>query len=191
MTRDFLTKIKAFWLAVAVAGKILNAIECISAQDPGSEKRVKLDNVEGIVELRNVKHIHPSRLEVCVLDDASPVVPAGKTAALVSALGSGKSPIIGLIERFYEPVGGQVLLDGHDISTSNLRCLRRQRSPIHQEPVLFNISIFENIGHGLIGTSYENASRESPMKLIVKAANKANVRDFIFSTPQRIRDVGW
>jgi ATP-binding cassette, subfamily B (MDR/TAP), member 1 len=110
-------------------------------------------------------------------------VPAGKTTALVGASGSGKSTIIGLIERFYEPVGGEIFLDGHEISTLNLRWLRRQVSLVNQEPVLFNTSIFENIGHGLTGTPYENTSGAGRMVLIVRAAKKANAHDFISALP--------
>jgi ATP-binding cassette subfamily B (MDR/TAP) protein 1 len=118
-----------------------------------------------------------------VIDDVSLVVPAGKTTALVGASGSGKSTIIGLIERFYEPVGGEIFLDGNEISTLNLRWLRRQMSLVNQEPVLFNTTIFENIGHGLTGAPYENASRAARMVLIVRAAKKANAHDFISALP--------
>ena len=68
-------------------------------------------------------------------------VPAGQTVALVGESGSGKSTVIGLIERFYDPLAGQVLLDGLDIRTLNLHWLREQIGLVDQEPVLFNLTV--------------------------------------------------
>ncbi|KAI4107579.1 MAG: hypothetical protein L6R37_001539 [Teloschistes peruensis] len=175
---------QAFTTSVAAAGKIFNTIDRNSPLDPKSEAGEKLDYVKGVVELRNIKHIYPSRSEVVVMKDVSLVVPAGKTTALVGASGSGKSTIIGLVERFYDPVGGQVFLDGHDISTLNLRWLRQQISLVSQEPTLFGTTIYCNIRHGLIGTKYEDASPEEQKELIVKAAKMANAHDFVSGLPE-------
>lgn len=112
------------------------------------------------------------------------VIPAGKVTALVGASGSGKSTIIGLVERFYDPVGGQVFLDGHDISTLNLRWLRENISLVSQEPVLFGTTIFGNVCHGLIGTKWENASEEEKRDLVVKACIMSNADGFIRSLPE-------
>ena len=117
------------------------------------------------------------------MEDVSLLVPAGKTTALVGASGSGKSTIVGLVERFYDPVGGQVLLDGHDISTLNLRWLRQQIALVQQEPILFSQTIRENIKNGLIGSKYENEPSERQEQLIIEAAKKANAHDFISSLP--------
>ena len=68
-------------------------------------------------------------------------MPAGRTVALVGESGSGKSTVIGLIERFYDPVSGQVLLDGVDIRGLNLRWLREQLGLVGQEPILFNLTV--------------------------------------------------
>src|SRR5947209_20068623 len=100
------------------------------------------------------------------MEDISLVVRAGKTTALVGASGSGKSTIVGLVERFYDPVGGQVLLDGHSIRDLNLRWLREHISLVQQEPVLFNTTIYENVAYGLIGTAHEFASDEKKRELI-------------------------
>lgn len=112
------------------------------------------------------------------------IIPAGKVTALVGASGSGKSTIIGLVERFYDPVGGQVFLDGHDISTLNLRWLRENISLVSQEPVLFGTTIFGNVCHGLIGTKWENASEEEKRDLVVKACIMSNADGFIRSLPE-------
>ncbi|KAL8673835.1 MAG: hypothetical protein Q9168_001747 [Polycauliona sp. 1 TL-2023] len=175
---------QAFTTSVAAAGKIFNTIDRISPLDPKSEKGDKLDKVEGTIELRNIKHIYPSRAEVVVMEDVNLIVPAGKTTALVGASGSGKSTIVGLVERFYDPVGGQVYLDGHKVSSLNLRWLRQQMSLVSQEPTLFGTTIYGNIQHGLIGTKHENASSEVQKDLITNAAKMANAHDFVSGLPE-------
>jgi ATP-binding cassette subfamily B (MDR/TAP) protein 1 len=145
---------------------------------------VKLDKVDGTIRLKGIKRVYPSRPEVVVMDDVSLTIPAGKTTALVGASGSGKSTIIGLVERFYAPMEGTVYLDGVDISTLNLRWLRQQISLVSQEPTLFGTTIYENIRHGLIGTRWENEDAEQQRVLIYEAARKANAHDFITSLPE-------
>jgi ATP-binding cassette, subfamily B (MDR/TAP), member 1 len=131
--------LQAIATAVAAAGKIFQTIDRDSPLDPSSDSGEILASVRGNIELRNVKHIYPSRPDVVVMNDVSISVPAGKTTALVGASGSGKSTIIGLVERFYNPVQGQILLDGHDIQGLNLRWLRQQIALVSQEPVLFDV----------------------------------------------------
>ncbi|KAL9612736.1 MAG: hypothetical protein Q9167_002675 [Letrouitia subvulpina] len=174
---------QAFTTSVAAAGKIFNTIDRISPLDPKSDKGLTLKHVQGTVELKHVKHIYPSRAEVVVMEDVNLIAPAGKTTALVGASGSGKSTIIGLVERFYDPVGGQIYLDGHEISTLNLRWLRQQISLVSQEPTLFNTTIFHNIKHGLIGTNYEDADPEKQQELVIDAAKMANAHDFVSGLP--------
>lgn len=173
-----------FASGVAAASKIYATIDRNSPIDPLSEEGETLDHVEGTVELRHVKHIYPSRAEVVVMDDVNLVIPAGKTTALVGASGSGKSTIVGLVERFYDPVGGQVLLDGHDLSTLNLHWLRRQIALVQQEPILFSQTIRENIRNGLIGSKYAEEPEEQQTARIIEAAKKANAHDFISSLPE-------
>ncbi|TAQ87981.1 hypothetical protein B7494_g3666 [Chlorociboria aeruginascens] len=175
---------QAFTTAVSAAAKIFNTIDRISPLDPTSDVGEILEHVEGTVELRHIKHIYPSRPEVTVMQDVSLIIPAGKKTALVGASGSGKSTIVGLVERFYDPVGGQVLLDGHDVSTLNLRWLRQQIALVSQEPTLFGTTIFENIRHGLIGTKYEHENEDVQKKLIYEAARMANAHDFITALPE-------
>lgn len=175
----------AFTTAISAAAKIYNTIDRDSPMNPSDDKGLKLDRVEGTIELRNIKHIYPSRPEVTVMEDVSLVIPAGKKTALVGASGSGKSTIVGLVERFYTPVAGQVLLDGHDIEELNLRWLRSQISLVAQEPVLFGTSIMNNILHGLIGTEHENASDEKKKELAIEAAKMANAHDFIMGLPEQ------
>lgn len=175
---------QAFTTSVAAAAKIFNTIDRASPLNPMDDKGEKLDHVEGTVELKNIRMIYPSRAEVVVMQDVSLKVPAGKTTALVGASGSGKSTIVGLVERFYDPVGGEVYLDGHEVSKLNLRWLRQQISLVSQEPTLFGTTIFGNIQHGLIGTKYEHAEIEQQEELIVAAAKMANAHDFVIGLPE-------
>ncbi|PWY70198.1 P-loop containing nucleoside triphosphate hydrolase protein [Aspergillus heteromorphus CBS 117.55] len=175
---------QAFTNAVAAAVKIYGTIDRLSPLDPYSEEGEKLEHFEGAIEFRDIKHIYPSRPEVTVMDGVSLRIPAGKTTALVGPSGSGKSTVVGLVERFYFPVGGSVLLDGHDISTLNLRWLRQQISLVSQEPVLFGTTIYQNIRYGLIGTKFENESEEKIRELIENAARMANAHDFVTALPE-------
>ena len=174
---------QSFTTAISAAAKIFNTIDRVSPLDPTSDAGIILEHVEGTLELKNIKHIYPSRPEVTVMQDVSLMIPAGKNTALVGASGSGKSTIVGLVERFYDPVGGQVFLDGHDVSTLNLRWLRQQISLVSQEPTLFGTTIFENIAHGLIGTKFENEEGDRKRDLVVEAAKMANAHDFISGLP--------
>lgn len=175
---------QAFTTALGAAAKIYNTIDRVSALDSSSEQGNKVEKVEGHIRLENVKMIYPSRPDVTVMNGVSLDIPAGKTTALVGASGSGKSTIIGLVERFYEPVQGTVYLDGHDITTLNLRWLRQQISLVSQEPTLFGTTIYENIRHGLVGTKHEHASAEKQKELIEAAAVKAFAHDFITALPE-------
>ena len=176
--------VQAFTTSVAAAGKIFSTIDRVSPLDPMTTVGKTLDSVEGVVELRHIKHIYPSRPEVVIMEDVNLVVPAGKTTALVGASGSGKSTIVGLVERFYDPVGGEILLDGHNVQDLNLRWLRHQMALVSQEPTLFGTTIYDNIRYGLIGTKYEEESQETQKKLIEEAAKMSNAHDFITGLPE-------
>ena len=176
--------VQAFAGALAAAKKIYATIDRESPINPSNDEGKFLEDVSGELELRNVKHIYPSRPEVVVMEDSSLKILPGKTTALVGASGSGKSTIVGLALRLYDPVGGQVFLDGVDVRDLNVRFLRRQLSLVSQEPTLFGTSIFENISHGLIGTDSEHAANDKKKELVIDAAKMANAHDFITQLPE-------
>ena len=176
--------IGAFTSAMASAARIFSMIGRKSPIDPTSDDGHTLDEVTGAIEFRNVKHIYPSRPKVVVAENLNITFPPGKTTAVVGASGSGKSTIIHLIERFYDPVNGAVLLDGQDIQSLNLRWLRRQIRLISQEPMLFDTTISQNIEQGLIGAQYEKMSSEEKQHIVEEAAKWANAHDFIVHLPQ-------
>jgi ATP-binding cassette subfamily B (MDR/TAP) protein 1 len=175
---------KALTSAVAAARDIFATIDRSSPIDPTSAGGYKLDTVKGRIEFRNVKYIYPSRPDVVILDGINLVAPSGKTTAIVGASGSGNSTLIGLLERFYDPVDGEVLLDGYNIMSSNLKWFRQQMSLVQQESVLFATSIFNNIKYGLIGTEYEHASEEKVVEMV------ENAGEFHFSCPLRLLKAG-
>ncbi|GAQ08512.1 leptomycin B resistance protein pmd1 [Aspergillus lentulus] len=174
---------QALSTAVAAATKLYSTIDRQSPLDASLDKGITLGHVRGNIVLQNIRHVYPSRPEVIVAHDLSVYIPAGKTTAFVGPSGSGKSTVIGLIERFYSPVAGNILLDGHDIQHLNLRWLRQQMSLVSQEPRLFAASIAENIRVGLIGSKHEHEPPQQIQKRIEDAARMANAHDFIMALP--------
>jgi ATP-binding cassette subfamily B (MDR/TAP) protein 1 len=182
---------QAFNTAVAGARALYATIDRRSPLDPEAEDGEKLENFEATIELRNVSHVYPTRPDVLVMEDANLRIPARKTTAIVGASGSGKSTVIALLERFYDPTAGEVLLDGRNIQELNLRWLRQQFSLVSQEPTLFATTVAANIEQGLIGTANEHLSKKEIRALVEKAAKAANAHDFITQLPKGYEaDVG-
>ena len=100
----------AFAKAKVAAAKIYSIIDHKPSVDRNSESGSELESVTGLVELKNVDFAYPSRPDVRILDNFSLTVPAGKTIALVGSSGSGKSTVVSLIERFYDPNSGNNFL---------------------------------------------------------------------------------
>ncbi|KAJ9684175.1 hypothetical protein PVL29_016590 [Vitis rotundifolia] len=153
---------------------VFEIIDRVPNIDPDDNLAMKPPNVFGTIELKNVDFCYPTRPEVLVLSNFSLKVSGGQTVAVVGVSGSGKSTIISLIERFYDPVAGQVFLDGRDLKSYNLRWLRNHLGLVQQEPIIFSTTIRENIIY-----ARHNAS-EAEMK---EAARIANAHHFISSLP--------
>ncbi|CAL9131878.1 unnamed protein product [Musa acuminata var. zebrina] len=147
-----------------------------SSIDSSSDEGMILDNVKGTIELQHVSFKYPSRPDVQIFRDLCLTIHSGKTVALVGESGSGKSTAVALLERFYDPDSGSVLLDGVDIKKVKVRWLRQQMGLVSQEPVLFNDTIRANIAYGKEGEASE--------KEIVAAAEIANAHQFISGLPQ-------
>lgn len=103
---------------------------------------------KGTIEFRNVTFAYPTRKNMQVFKNYNLTIEAGKTVALVGPSGSGKSSIMGLLLRFYDPDEGEILLDGVNIKNYNIRWLRGQFGYVGQEPVLFSGTVMENIQRG-------------------------------------------
>ncbi|KAK2616578.1 hypothetical protein QQS21_000401 [Conoideocrella luteorostrata] len=163
--------------------KLSEAICRQSPTDPGLETGHKIDSLRGDVSLTDIRHVYPSRPGVVVMDGVSMHFPAGKTTAIVGPSGSGKSTVISLLERYFEPVKGNISIDGHDLTGLNLTWLRQQIGLVSQEPTLFSTTVFENIRYGLVGTRQENKPLEEVERLVESAAKTANAYDFIMAMP--------
>ncbi|CAH9090247.1 unnamed protein product [Cuscuta europaea] len=166
--------ITAFTNAKAAAERIFSIIDHKPGVEKNNETGLELESITGQLELKNVDFSYPSRPDIQILNNLCLTIPAGKTVALVGSSGSGKSTVVSLIERFYDPTSGQVLLDGHDLKMIKLRWLRQQIGLVSQEPALFATTIKENILMGRPGAS--DAEVES-------AARVANAHSFITKLP--------
>eukprot|EP00930_Biecheleria_cincta_P041883 TRINITY_DN28786_c0_g2_i1.p1 TRINITY_DN28786_c0_g2~~TRINITY_DN28786_c0_g2_i1.p1 ORF type:complete len:1523 (-),score=261.76 TRINITY_DN28786_c0_g2_i1:253-4821(-) len=155
--------------------KTLDAVE--NSMMVQTEQGSELTTVEGRLELRDVNFYYPQRLDAPVLQNLNLVCEPNTTTALVGPSGNGKSTVIALLERYYDPVEGAVFFDGVDIKTLKLTWLRQQMGLVQQEPVLFEGSIAENIAYGWQG--YQKPKFE----LIEAAARAANAHDFIAHFP--------
>jgi ABC-type multidrug transport system fused ATPase/permease subunit len=110
-----------------------------------------------------------------VLRDIDLDVPAGRTVALVGATGSGKTSLVALISRLYDPVAGAVLLDGADVRTVDLRALREAVAVVSDDPFLFSATVAENIAY---------ARPDAPLQEIEEAARRAQAYDFVQRLPE-------
>ncbi|CAO2037485.1 unnamed protein product [Urochloa humidicola] len=170
-----LSNLKYFAEAGAAAERMLEVIRRVPKIDSESNTGEDLATIIGEVEFKNVEFCYPSRPENLIFARFSLHVPAGHTVALVGSSGSGKSTVIALLERFYDPSAGQVTLDGVDIRRLRLKWLRAQMGLVSQEPALFATSIRENILFGK-----EDATEEE----VIAAAKAANAHNFISQLPQ-------
>ncbi|KAF5471984.1 hypothetical protein F2P56_008740 [Juglans regia] len=135
----------------------------------------ELMTVEGTIELRGVQFSYPSRPEVLIFKDFNLRVRSGKSMALVGQSGSGKSSVISLILRFYDPTAVRVMIDGKDIKKLKIKSLRRHIGLVQQEPTLFATSIYENILYGKEGASESE---------VIEATKLANAHTFVSSLPE-------
>uniref|UniRef100_A0A668AU52 ATP-binding cassette, sub-family B (MDR/TAP), member 11a n=1 Tax=Myripristis murdjan TaxID=586833 RepID=A0A668AU52_9TELE len=138
----------------------------------------KWDDFRGEIQFLNCKFTYPTRPDIQVLNGLVVSVKPGQTLAFVGSSGCGKSTSIQLLERFYDPDEGKVLIDDHPSDTVNVPFLRAQIGIVSQEPVLFDCSIAENIQYG-------DNTRTVSMEEIVDAAKKAYLHDFVMSLPDK------
>ncbi|MDX1578708.1 MAG: ABC transporter ATP-binding protein, partial [Gemmatimonadota bacterium] len=133
-----------------------------------------IDRAEGSVAFEGVSFGYEGRAET--LRDIDIAVPGGSIVGIVGPTGAGKTTLVSLISRFYDPDEGRVLLDGTDVRTLTLASLRRQVSVVLQEPLLFSNTIRENIRYGRLDATDEE---------VIDAAKAANAHDFIMALPRR------
>jgi ATP-binding cassette subfamily B (MDR/TAP) protein 1 len=142
--------------------------ECLNDLD--SQNEIAFDSVD---------FHYPTRPESSIFNQLNLTIHKGQRIALVGSSGCGKSTITQLLERFYDPVAGNITVNGKKLSDINLYWLRSQIGIVSQEPILFDCSIAENIAYG-------DNSRQVSMDEIQAAAMQANIHDFIINLPKVI-----
>ena len=160
--------------ARAAAYEIFKVIDHVPVIDSLSPAGETLNEFVGNIEFENVTFRYPARPEVTILNEINLKVNNGYTVALVGDSGCGKSTCLQLIQRFYDAESGAVKLDGKNLKDFNLEWLRNQIGVVNQEPVLFDITIKENIQFGKPDATDEE---------IVTAAKAANAHNFIMKLP--------
>ncbi|KAH9520279.1 ATP-dependent translocase ABCB1, partial [Bulinus truncatus] len=170
-----LNNLESFSNARGAAVNVFKIITLVPKIDSFSEEGLKLPDIKGHIEFKNVKFCYPARPEVQILKGLNITVEPGHHVALVGSSGCGKSTTVQLLQRFYDPLEGTVLLDGNDIKTLNIKWLRLNIGVVSQEPSLFDTSIEENIRFGKMDATEED---------IRNAAKKANAHDFIMQLPK-------
>ncbi|XP_035936817.1 phosphatidylcholine translocator ABCB4 isoform X2 [Halichoerus grypus] len=160
------------------AAHLFMLLERLPLIDSYSEEGLRPDKFEGNVTFNEVVFNYPTRPDIPVLQGLSLEVKKGQTLALVGSSGCGKSTVVQLLERFYDPVAGTVLLDGQEAKKLNIQWLRAHLGIVSQEPVLFDCSIAENIAYG-------DNSRAVSQDEIVNAAKAANIHPFIETLPHK------
>ncbi|CAF3676748.1 unnamed protein product, partial [Rotaria sordida] len=152
---------------------------CINEMDIWKEDRLHdglVCDINGDIEFKNVDFSYPSRRDVSVLRNFTLIARVGQTTALVGSSGCGKSTCISLLLRYYEPSSGQITINGRSILDYNLKQLRQNIGVVSQEPILFGMSVYENIRFGKV-----NATRTE----IEEAARLANAHHFITQLPNK------
>uniref|UniRef100_A0A8C3QEG4 Phosphatidylcholine translocator ABCB4 n=1 Tax=Geospiza parvula TaxID=87175 RepID=A0A8C3QEG4_GEOPR len=160
------------------AAHLFQLFERVPSIDSYSEEGDKPETFEGNITIKDVAFNYPNRPEVKILQGLNLKVEKGQTLALVGSSGCGKSTVVQLLERFYDPLDGEMLFDGKSAKSLNIQWLRAQIGIVSQEPILFDCTIAENIAYG-------DNSRQVSFEEIVSAAKQANIHSFIDSLPDK------
>uniref|UniRef100_A0AAR2KBQ4 ATP-binding cassette, sub-family B (MDR/TAP), member 11a n=1 Tax=Pygocentrus nattereri TaxID=42514 RepID=A0AAR2KBQ4_PYGNA len=162
-------------IAAAHFFKLLDRVPKISINQAVGQRWA---DFKGRVDFKGCRFTYPSRPDIQVLRGLEVSVSPGQTLAFVGSSGCGKSTSVQLLERFYDPDEGQVLIDGHPSHGVNVPFLRSQIGIVSQEPVLFDCTIAENIQYG-------DNLRSVSMEEVVEASKKAYLHDFVMSLPDK------
>lgn len=167
--------IAAFSKGKAAASQLFEVIDRIPSIDSNStEGEDPVLPVKGAIEFENVSFAYPTRLEYPVFKNFNMSIPAGKRVGFVGESGCGKSTVIALIQRWYDPTSGTISIDGKNIRNINIQKLRSIMGLVSQEPILFSTTIRENIRYG---------RPEATDAEIEEACKNSNAHEFISRFP--------
>jgi ATP-binding cassette subfamily B (MDR/TAP) protein 1 len=162
--------------AKAAAQAIKSLLDRPVKIDPRQAGGVTMSHINGSIQLQNVSFRYPNRPEQPVLLNVSLDIQPQQYVAIVGASGSGKSTIVSLLERFFDPEGGRILVNGTDIQSWNVQNYRNHLALVGQTTTLYDGTVRENI---MLGANDGVASEED----IVQVCKDANIYDFICSLP--------
>lgn len=175
---------QAFNAGTTSAAVIFRSIDRVSPIDSSGDDGLDAGNIRGDIDFKGVRHVYPSRVTTNALSDYNLHMSAGKTTALVGPSGGGKSTVVGLLQRFYNIVEGTITIDGVDITSYNIGSLRRQISVVSQEPILFSLSVRDNIAFGLADSQRKRLAEQEITDAVIQAAKQAYAHDFVSKLPQ-------
>ncbi len=167
--QDLSRRYDQFQSSMIAGERILELLDSpIEVRDQPNAKPIP--PIDGLVEFKNVSFYYQDDPQTLVLKDINLQSYPGQTVALVGETGAGKSTLIKLLGRFYDPTSGEVLVDGHNISQITQASLRGQMGIVLQEPFLFGGTVFENIQFGRLDATFED---------VQKAAKAVGANEFI------------
>ncbi|MBQ9404547.1 MAG: ABC transporter ATP-binding protein [Synergistaceae bacterium] len=172
--RSIMNQMSSLQRGIASAERICDILQ-LPSEDSDADNGIK-HRISGAVKFENVCFHYNEGQEI--LSNINLDVKAGEKIAIVGPTGSGKSTLVDLIPRFYEPTSGRIIIDGYDIREFSLKDLRRQIGIVPQESILMKGTLAFNIAYGL---------KNIDMDKIIEASEIADIRDFIEGLPDKFQ----